>query len=240
MSAGCNLDCRAGRLRKMPDRVLRSGLLWSVKVNSVSEAAELIYVRILLIADDFGLIDIDPMNLKIRALPGRDQFSLQRIEECCAELIEIELLRAYAANGKKYAAVENWNQRRWAKASKFPMPPWGTDHIAGGYVAPIATGAPAARKKPTKGNGAATAGFDAFWASYPRHEARDAALKAWIKLAADESLQARILAAVEAQKQNGQWSRDNGKYIPHPASWLNARRWEDEVKPDHDPDRLVI
>jgi hypothetical protein len=95
-------------------------------------------------------------------------------------------------------------------------------------------------KKQDKGNGATIAGFDAFWQIYPRHEARDAALKAWIKLAADESLQARILAAVEAQKANGQWSKDNGKYIPHPASWLNARRWEDEVKPDHDPGRLVI
>jgi hypothetical protein len=224
----------------MPDRVLRSGLLWSVKINSVSEAAELLYVRLLLIADDFGLLDIDPMNLKIRALPGRDQFDLERIAKCTAELIEIELLSAYAVNGKKYAAVENWNQRRWAKASKLPMPPWGKEHIAGGYVAPTASAAQSAKKPSDKGNGEPPAGFSAFWELYPRKEAKADAIHAWIEQNPDADLQARILAAVAAQKSNGQWSKENGQFIPYPAKWLNARRWEDEVKPDHDPDRLVI
>ena len=38
-----------------------------------------------------------------------------------------------------------------------------------------------------------------------------------------------MLAAIERQKQTAQWKENGGQYIPHPATWLNGRRWEDEV-----------
>ena len=41
-----------------------------------------------------------------------------------------------------------------------------------------------------------------------------------------------MIGAVEAQKQTEQWKRDGGQYIPHPATWLNQMRWEDELMPE--------
>ena len=38
-----------------------------------------------------------------------------------------------------------------------------------------------------------------------------------------------LLTAIDRQKRGDQWSRDNGRYIPNPATWLNQGRWEDEV-----------
>ena len=38
-----------------------------------------------------------------------------------------------------------------------------------------------------------------------------------------------ILAAIEAQKKSEQWVKDGGQYIPHPATWLNQGRWDDQV-----------
>ena len=38
-----------------------------------------------------------------------------------------------------------------------------------------------------------------------------------------------LLTAIEKQKESAQWSKDNGQFIPHPTTWLNGRRWEDEV-----------
>ena len=38
-----------------------------------------------------------------------------------------------------------------------------------------------------------------------------------------------MMSAVTAQKQSRQWRENNGQYIPNPATWLNQRRWEDEV-----------
>lgn len=89
-------------------------------------------------------------------------------------------------------------------------------------------------KAKPKGNGEdkpADDSFASFWAVYPRHEAKAAAAKAWAKLAPDEALQGRILTAVATQKASQQWQRDGGKYVPHPATWINARRWEDEAAP---------
>jgi len=68
-------------------------------------------------------------------------------------------------------------------------------------------------------------GFDAFWAAYPRKESKQAARKAWSRLRPPAELQAAILAAVARQKGSEQWLRG---VIPHPATWLNNRRWEDE------------
>ena len=69
-------------------------------------------------------------------------------------------------------------------------------------------------------------GFDEFWKAYPRHTAKEKAVKAWGKV--DSSLLPEILEAIEKQKQSSQWQRDKGQYIPHPATWINQKRWEDE------------
>ena len=72
-------------------------------------------------------------------------------------------------------------------------------------------------------------GFAAFWAAYPKKKSKGQALSAWKKLKPDSSLQALILKAIEAQKRSPDWQKDKGKYIPYPATWLNAMAWEDEM-----------
>lgn len=70
--------------------------------------------------------------------------------------------------------------------------------------------------------------FDRFWSAYPRHTGKAQALKAWTKLAPDESLLMAMLAALNWQRRQDGWTKDDGKFIPHPTTWLNGRRWEDE------------
>lgn len=71
--------------------------------------------------------------------------------------------------------------------------------------------------------------FERFWSLYPRKVAKPAAVKAWAALAPDAALVDRIVAAVTVQRGWPQWQRDGGQFIPHPATWLHARRWEDEA-----------
>ncbi len=70
--------------------------------------------------------------------------------------------------------------------------------------------------------------FAAFWAAYPRRVGKDAARKAFDRRRSDVTLEA-VLAALELQKGSQQWQRDGGRYVPHPATWLNQGRWQDEV-----------
>lgn len=72
-----------------------------------------------------------------------------------------------------------------------------------------------------------TSDFDQFWLSYPRKVAKSKAQAKFLKL--DKKLLPRILEKLEEQKKTKQWKDDNGKYIPHPTTWLNGERWEDEV-----------
>lgn len=71
-------------------------------------------------------------------------------------------------------------------------------------------------------------GFLSFWNAYPRRVGKGAAAKAWKAAKPDEELTLKILSALEEAKASPQWRRDNGQFIPHPSTWLNQRRWEDE------------
>ena len=73
--------------------------------------------------------------------------------------------------------------------------------------------------------------FDEFWKLYPRKESKQQAKKAWLKLKPDQSLFNLIANALEYRNQTQDWLAENGRYIPHPATWLNGRRWEDEQNP---------
>ena len=70
--------------------------------------------------------------------------------------------------------------------------------------------------------------FDAFWNAYPKKVGKGAAEKAFKKIKPSGDLLQKMLDAVEQQRQSDQWRRDNGQYIPNPATWLNQTRWEDE------------
>lgn len=70
-------------------------------------------------------------------------------------------------------------------------------------------------------------GFEKFWQAYPRRVAKTRAENAWKKLKPNKELIDRILDALEKFKKTSQWLKDNGDYIPYPATWLNGRRWEE-------------
>jgi hypothetical protein len=71
--------------------------------------------------------------------------------------------------------------------------------------------------------------FADFWGAYPRKTAKANAEKAWAKLAKSNSLpdMDTLLAAISSQAEKNDWAREDGRFCPHPATWLNGRRWED-------------
>lgn len=68
--------------------------------------------------------------------------------------------------------------------------------------------------------------FERFWEAYPKKTAKLEAEKAFIKLNVNDGLLDTMLTALE--KQSSQWQQM--QYIPYPATWLNGRRWEDELE----------
>jgi hypothetical protein len=77
-------------------------------------------------------------------------------------------------------------------------------------------------------------GFVAFWEAWPKKEGKAEALAKWRKLHPDADTIQAILDAIPRQQAAKDWPRENWRYCPLPATWLNQRRWEDEI-PDPPP-----
>jgi hypothetical protein len=78
--------------------------------------------------------------------------------------------------------------------------------------------------------------FTRFWQLWPKRVAKAEAQKAWKKLGWEDK--ARALSALP--DHISVWAeRGDAQFIPYPASWLNGRRFEDElnvaleIKPCH-------
>lgn len=77
--------------------------------------------------------------------------------------------------------------------------------------------------------------FDLFWNEYPNRKAKANAVKAWGRV--PEGLYPTVMNALRVQANSADWKKDAGKYIPHAATWLNGKRWEDSAQmPAKGPD----
>ncbi len=72
------------------------------------------------------------------------------------------------------------------------------------------------------------AGFQIFWTAYPKKRNKGQAERVWLKLKPDDVLRSKILSKIEEANHTADWKKENGAFIPYPATWLNAKGWEDE------------
>jgi hypothetical protein len=70
--------------------------------------------------------------------------------------------------------------------------------------------------------------FETFWKIYPKKVGKGAAEKSWKKIKSPGETLGLILRALVWQKQSEQWKKENGQFIPMPATYLNQTRWLDE------------
>ena len=71
--------------------------------------------------------------------------------------------------------------------------------------------------------------FDSFWKYYPRKAGKSEAIKAWNKLLPNEDLMRVIAGNISERLRTGEWSKNNQSFILHASTYLNQKRWEDEV-----------
>ena len=81
--------------------------------------------------------------------------------------------------------------------------------------------------------------FDVFWKAYPRKTNKGFAKSVFKKLKVTDQLLSTMLQAIEAQKKSV-WKDKEQQYIPHPSTWLNGERWEDEVQSTAQPVRNAL
>jgi len=78
-----------------------------------------------------------------------------------------------------------------------------------------------------KEEGISPPNFKKFWEEYPRKIGKGAALKAYQKIKNPKPMLSEIITSIEDHVKSKQWQ--DKEFIPYPTTWLNQRRWEDEI-----------
>lgn len=221
----------------MPNRILRD---WtdSVGANSLSWQAEVFFVRLIMKADDYGRFSANAKLLRSLLFPIRDGLREADISRWLAECQTAGMIRLYSHEEKPLLEIVKFKQQH-RSPSKYPEPPeecvardehlisnahLGGGVFGGGDVKDSAASAP--RGRATRKALTDTPGFSAFWTAYPRKVAKGEARVAWEQMQCEGKLQ-EILATIKTAAVSRDWRKDNGQFIPHPATWLRREGWSD-------------
>lgn len=204
----------------MPDRLLCESIRISESIDRLTPFEETFFYRLMVSVDDRGYIVANPKVLSRTLYPLKDVRDCQ-IKDTLRKLSSAGLISFFTHNedGKLYCRLTNWDRYQTSTAAS--------------AEADTAKDSPKAKAPKTprisKLSEAMKARFDRFWAVYPRKVGKGKAEESFAKYRPDDELTDRMVRAVEAAKASTQWQRDGGQFVPHPATWLNQRRWEDEI-----------
>lgn len=71
--------------------------------------------------------------------------------------------------------------------------------------------------------------FIEFWNLYPKKVNKKKAKDKFCKVCKNLEIFNKLMNGLTIQIESKDWLKDNGQFIPHPFTWLNGERWEDEI-----------
>ena len=236
----------------MPTRLIRDKICKSESIDELTWFEEVFFYRLITLCDDFGRYDARPKVLKADLFPLKDGVTLSQIENALNKLSTVGMVQVYMYDQKPFLQLVTWEKYQNVRnhKSKYPQPPSLSDGItqlntneynciqspANAPVIQSESESESESKSESEGADALShthgqepaSGFDSFWSAYPKKVGKGAAQKAWKKIKPNKELVAKMLEAVAVAKTSRQWLDNGGQFIPHPATWLNQERWEDE------------
>ena len=108
----------------MPNRYIRDSINMSSSLAAVSILSEVLFIHLLLAADDYGRFLAEPQALCGLLFSMRTDISIENITEALQELENEGMIQRYQADKRTYLQIVKWSkyQRARAKNSKFPAP----------------------------------------------------------------------------------------------------------------------
>ena len=227
-------------------RNIKPGFFSNEHLAELDFATRLLFIGIWTEADREGRLEDRPRRLKMALFPA-DNVDINRMLD---DLDHLGFIKRYTVGDVKAIQVINWakHQNPHVKEAKSTIPempglegsqgepgaspvqapdshgsfPADSLSLDSGFLIPDSlTPSPAAPDSAEL--------FSRFWKLYPRKVGKDKAEKAWAKIKLTQALFDEIIAALAKHSVTPGWTKDNGQFIPHASTWLNGKRWEDEV-----------
>jgi hypothetical protein len=227
-------------------RNIKPGFFSNEHLAEVDFATRLLFIGMWTEADREGRLEDRPRRLKMALFPADNV----DIEKMLADLDHLGFITRYTAGSFKAIQIVNWSkhQNPHVKEAKSIIP-----EMPGVEPCPVKNGASMVQAPDEHGSFPAdslsldsgflipdslspspapvVSGdlFPKFWKLYPRKVGKDKAEKAWAKLKVTQALFDLMVAALAKQVITPEWTKEKGQFVPHPSTWLNGKRWEDEV-----------
>jgi hypothetical protein len=200
--------------------------------GKLGEFCQVLFPLIVANTDDFGRMAADAFTVKNVVLPSsrRPESDFDRALDA---LHTVGLIVRYEVNGSIYLQVNQFDEHQpnLTKRTRSRFPEFQGNSGISEKVPLNLTESNLKESNVREENPEpalrAVDGFDAFWAAYPKKKAKDDARKAWQKRRPDAALLRVILDALQQQRQSPDWQKENGRYVPFPATWLNRGQWTD-------------
>lgn len=137
----------------MPNRIIKESICASEEIDALTDQQEVFFYRLMVVADDYGLMDARPAMLKAKCYPLKS-IDINCIQAMLAALQTLDLIRMYSVEGKRYLQITNWakHQQIRAKRAKYPMPDQADDNTCNQLIsdAPVIQSNPIqSESKPT-------------------------------------------------------------------------------------------
>jgi hypothetical protein len=206
-------------------------------LGTIPRDARLMYIGLWNLSDDTGIFQWRPLQIKAQIFPYDYDITEDNINNWLQNLIDTSDIEKFEYNGKWYGRINSFldhqdikNPSKWTfletNGKKKTLP----------QSYPSTTPAlPVGKKKRVIGKKKRVIGkeleekFNRFWDVYPKKKSKGQAKSVFYRINPAEQLLATMLAKIEQAKKSDDWVKEGGKFIPYPATWLNAEGWEDEI-----------
>jgi len=223
-------------------------------ISSLSIEDRLLFVGLWSYVDDDGT-GVDKLasiaaDLFAADLERDPRETFARVSRGLSNLSERSLIVRYEVDGRRYLAVTGWSKHQRVdkpNKSRHPGPDQGIAEVSRDPREDVAR--PSRLEQRNRGTeeqgnrvsssprGDGEKSFAEFYMAYPRKVGKDAARRAFAK--AVRSVDVSVVIA-GARQFAADPNLPEKQFIPHPSSWLNAGRWDDEPLPTREGGRTPM
>lgn len=220
-------------------RMLKGSIRTSKKVNALSDFQFRVWAYLITYVDDYGRGSADPELLRGLVFPRRKGVTEVQIAEAITALANAGMINLYNVDGESYLYFPKWDQHQRIrnKTSEFPNPPQVAADC--GELSPeVEVEGEVEEKGRVKcvsrvraREDEQDAGFERFWAAFPRKNGGDIreAFLEYTHVTEDLGVDVGVLIAA-AEEQGRDVTAENARYFPSAEKWLRNRGWEQKPK----------
>lgn len=122
----------------MPNRIIKETICTSEEIDGLTDAQEVLFYRLMVNCDDFGLFDGRPKIIASKCYPLKS-IAINDIQAMLGALQSVGLVSVYEVEGLPYVAITSWakHQQIRAKRAKYPMPERGNEITCNQLIANV-------------------------------------------------------------------------------------------------------